>query len=240
MPTQLPTTTPTGQINVTLFRIARLDSDCTIVGGNNSGYTTVGLSSITATPEVEEGTDVEPKNGEGTIMFIVPGDDVVKRFNLSGEMWFFDWEAMELMFGGEVLLGAAGGDFAGQTNGYASPNATAAPPNGVYLETITQQVAQDAGDCVTVGGSFAPYVGDIYGKVKLTLGELSREEGAARLTFTGKATSNPNLFDGPWNDSPIAGYLRNSPWQQVGYSAAEYAAILATVRAGYQDLPTGS
>lgn len=240
MPTNLPTTTPTGQINVTLFRMARLDPDCSIPGGNDSGFVTVGLSSVTATPDVEEGTDVEPKNGAGQIMFQVPGDDIIKRFNLAGEMWFFDWEGMELMFGGETLLGAAGGDFDGLVNGYASPNASAAPPNGVYLETITQQVAQDAGDCITVGGAFAPYVGDIYGKVKLNLGELAREEGAARLTFTGKATSNPNLFNGPWNDSPIAGYLRNSPWQQVGYSATDYATILATARAGYQDLPAGS
>jgi hypothetical protein len=240
MASGLPSNTNVGQVNVCLFRIARLDSDCSIAGGTNGGYVTVGLASINHTPQTEETAEVAPKNGCGDVMYRVPARTVTTGRNLTGELWFFDWEAMELLFGGEVLVGKGGGPFAGDTNGYASPNYTDPPSSGVYLETISQQVAQGAGDCITVGGEFAPYVGDIFGKCVLNLGDITREEGAARLTFSGTATGNPALYDGPWNDSPIAGYLRNSPWQQVGYSAAEYATILATAAAGYQDLAPGS
>ena len=240
MASNLPSDTNVGQYNVCLFRIARLDSDCTIVGGTDGGYVTVGIASINYSPQVEEGTEIAPKNGCDSVMYRIPAEDVVTGLNLSGELIFFSWEAMELLFGGTVLLGAAGGDYAGQTNGYAYPNYDDTPPNGVYLEVITRQVAQGAGDCITAGGVFAPYVGDIFGKCKLRLGDMTREAGGHRLTFTGTAQGNPALYDGPWNDSPVAGYLPTSPFIQVGYSNAEYATILADAGAGYVDLPTGS
>lgn len=240
MPSNLPTTTNTGQLNACLFRVARLAADCSPLGGNNSGYVTAGLASITPTPDVEEGTVFEPKNGCGAIMYTYENPDRVKRFNLSGELLFFDFEAMELMFGGSVILGASGGDFAGEVIGYAHPNYDDAPNNGVYLEVISQVVGEGAGDCVTSEGGFPTYVGTIFGKTRLTIGEVTREENVARLTFTGKARSNPALFDGPFNDWVGEGYIPNSPMIQIGYSDAEYQAILATAAAGYQDLPAAS
>lgn len=240
MASNLPTTTNLGQVNACLFRVARLDVDCSPAQGTNGGYVTAGLASITASPDVEEGTVFEPKNGCGAIMFTYENADRIKRFNLSGELLFFDHEAMELMFGGTVITGASGGPFAGETIGWAAPNYNDAPPNGVYLEVISQRIGEGAGDCVTSDGGFPTHQGTIFGKVRLTLGESTFEEDVARLTFTGKATANPALFDGPFDDWVGTGYIPNSPMVTVGYSAAQYAAILATAAAGYQDLAAAS
>jgi hypothetical protein len=240
MPSNLAGDINLGQFNACVVRVARLDTDCSPSGGNDSGWVTAGLITATATPDVEEGTVFEPKTACGDIAYTFETADKIKRYNLSGEFVFFDWEGMEIMFGGETILGAAGGDFAGEVIGYATPAFTSTANNGVYLEIITQGVAQGAGDCIASGSGFPTYYGNIFGKVKMTPGERVFENDVARVTFTGKATSNPALFDGPWNDYPGAGYIPNSPYVHVGYSAAEYAAILATVAPGYQDLPAAS
>lgn len=240
MPSNLPSDTNVGQINACLFRVARLAADCSPLGGNNSGYVTAGLASFSTTPDVEEGTVIEPKNTCGRVLYTYSADDIVKRHNLSGELYFFDPEGAFVLFGGETILGAAGGDFAGEVIGWASPNYNAPPQNGVYLEIITQNIGEGAGDCQTADGGFPAYTGHIWGKVKLTMGERSFAEEAAVFAFTGKATGNPNLYDGPWNDYPGAGYVRNTPYQFVGYSQEEYEVILASAAAGFADLPAAS
>jgi hypothetical protein len=57
---------------------------------------------------------------------------------------------------------------------------------------------------------------------------------------TGRATSNPALFNGPWNDWVGDGYIPNSPSVEVQYSRAEYEAIAAVARCGFQTLPAAS
>jgi hypothetical protein len=193
-----------------------------------------------SSPDIEEGVRIEPKNACGEIVYTYEGANLVKRHNLSGELYFFDPEAAFVMFGGEVLLGASAGDYAGKAIGWASPNYTDAPTNGVYLEIITTAIGEGAGDCQTSADAYPPYIGHIWGKAKLTLGDRTFEEDAARVTFTGTATGNPNLFDGPWNDYPIEGEVANTPYQYVGYSQAEFDTILADAGPGCADLPTAS
>ena len=229
-----------GQLNACVVRAARLDSDCTPTQGADGGIITAGLATLTADPEIEEGTVFEPKNGCGDIMYTVTQADKIKRFNLTGEFLFFDYEMMALLFGGSTILGRAAGAYNGKVIGHSMPLYSAAATNGVYLEVITQAVVEDAGDCVTAVGGAPAYIGHIFGKCRLTPGSRTFENDVARVAFTGKATNNPSLYDGPWNDYPGTGYVPNSAYSQVGYSAAEYAAILATVTCGYQTLPTGS
>lgn len=229
-----------GQFNACVVRVAALDNDCTILGGVNSGWVTTGLVTMTATPDVEEGTVFEPKTACGSIAYTFEDDDKIKRYNIAGEFIFFDWEGAQLMFGGSVILGAAGGPFAGQVIGWSAPNYNAPTRNGVYLEVIRQGVAEGSGDCITSGSGFPVFYGYAFGKVKMTPGEFTFENDVARFPFTGKATSNPNLFDGPWDDYPGAGYMANSALSVFGYTADEYALILASAGAGLTDLPVGS
>lgn len=241
MASNLPSLTELAQYNAALIRAARLAADCSPVGGADSGYVTIGLATATASPDIEEGSQVRPKNANGVVMYTINNPDIVQGYNLTGEFITYDPEGMELWFGGETVLGAAGGDYAGQVIGYAAPGPSSDPTNGVYLEIITRQVGRGAGDCQATGADFPPYVGHIFPKSKMTIGDRNFEEGEGRLQWTAKVTNNPALYNGPWNDYPGAGYISaDSPYVQVGYSEAEYQAILATAGAGYKTLPAGS
>lgn len=229
-----------GELQACVVRAAALDSDCTPTGGTNGGIVTAGLVTMTADPDIEEGTVYEQKNACGDILFTYNKDDVVKNYTFTGEFGFSDFEMMALLFGGSLILGAGGGPFAGKVIGYADRLYTAARRNGVYLEVITTTVTQGAGDCV-VAGSTAPFaIGHIFGKVKLVPGSQNFADDIKRVAFTGKGSNNPNLFNGPWNDYPGAGYAPNSPHIAVGYSEAQYNAIVAAIHCGYADLAAGS
>lgn len=240
MPSVLPTTENIGLTGVCLFRVARLASDCSPLGGNGSGYITAGIIDFTATPDIQEGTTIAPTTGCGVTAYRKVRQDRLNGYNISGNLVFFDDEGSFQMFGGGVIYGDSGGAFNGEVIGWYAPNYDAAESNGVYLEVISQRIAEGAGDCVSSAGGRPTYVGHVFGKVLLTPGELSLQDDAINMPFTGKASANPALYDGPWNDWPGEGYIPTAPYLRVGYTDAEYAAILAAAAAGTQDLPAGS
>jgi hypothetical protein len=229
-----------GERNVCVFRAAALDASCTPVGGAGTGIVTVGLATMTASPEVEEGTVAEPKNGCGTILFTVSDPDVTKRYNLTGEFLFHDLEMFSLLFGGELIVAPGGHPNAGDTIGWASPGPDSPVHNGVYLEVITQNVGQGLGDCGGGATGNLPYTGHIFGKVRLVPGDRTFENDVAVAAFTGKAFQNPNLYDGPWNDWPGGGYIPTSPHVVIEYTQDEYDAILADAGCGLQATPAAS
>ena len=222
-----------------IVRGARLDADCSVTGGANGGFVTIALMTGTADPEVEEQTAKEPKTACGTTLFSVRKRDLIKGWNLSGDIGFWDFEAMSLMFGGSTVLGESGGDFAGEVIGYADPNFEDTPAQGIYFEIITTTAAEGSGDCIASGTAPVAF-GFIYPKVSFTPGSTSYQDDVTVMSFTGKSTKNPNLYNGPWNDFPGAGYIPNSPRVIVGYTQTEYDAILAAVAPGFVTLPAGS
>lgn len=229
-----------GELNACVLRAAKLDPDCSPTGGVNTGIVTAALVTMTATPVIAQGTNLTQKNACGTTMYTVNQDDKITGYTLTGELAFTDLEAMSMLFGGSTILGAAAGPFAGKVIGYADPNYNAPTRNGVYLEVITQVVAEGAGDCVSSTGAVPVAIGHIFGKVKLVPGAQNFQNDIKRLTFDGSSANNPALFDGPWNDFPGAGYIPNSPHVAVGYSQTQYNAILAGVAPGFTDTSAGS
>lgn len=231
-----------GELNACIVRAASLGADCRPNGGANSGIVTAALVTMTADPEIETPTVFEPKNGCGDIMYTVRPRPRVKGYNLSGTFVFFDYEMMALMFGGQVLLGAAGGWAAGKVAGYAEPLFSTPIPTAIYLEIIRQVATPDGGECIQEGAAAGPAAsGHVFGKVKLVHGSHTFENDVATVAFTGYADANNYLFNGPWNDWPMAGYIPNSPHVEALYSQAQYDAIADVVGCGYQaDLPAGS
>lgn len=240
MPSALPTTENIGFTGVCLIRIANLDSTCAPSQGNSSGFVTAGIADFTATPDIEEGQTIAPTNGCGTVVYRKVRQDRLNGYNLQGNLWFFDAEGMYTMFGGGTITGASGGDYENEVIGWYSRNYDSAEDNGVYLEVIGQRIAEGAGDCVSAAGGRPTYQGFIFGKVLLTPGELSLSDDALQLPFTGKASANPSLYDGPWNDYPGDGYIPNAPIVMIQYDTDEYETILASAGAGLADLPTAS
>lgn len=229
-----------GELQACVLRLARLNSDCRPTGGTSGGIVTAGLVTLTADPVLKEAKEYEQENGCGALLFSFESEDKIKGYRLSGELGFSDFEAMALMFGGDVLLGKNTGDFSGEVIGYYDPVYTSPSRSGIYLEVITTAIESGSGDCFTSSGSTPVAIGHIFGKVKLTPGQKTFADEIKRVTFTGQSRNNPNLYDGPWDDFPAAGYIPNSPHIEVGYSQDEYDAILDVVQCGFVDLPTGS
>ena len=66
-----------GELQACIVRAARLDSDCSPTGGVNGGIVTAALVTLTADPDIEEGTNYEQKNACGDILFTDPSNLVV-------------------------------------------------------------------------------------------------------------------------------------------------------------------
>lgn len=243
MPSALAADTELGQLGASLIRVASLDANCAPAGGDCSGFITTALTSVNPEPDIEEGTVFEPKTAGGVIFYTFRRPDLVKRVNMTIEFIGLDWEQEQILWGGSTIEGGASSFDPGGVVGYALPDYADTPYNGVYLEVIRQQVARGAGDCVTAGGEFAPYVGHIFGKARLTRGGETMEDAPGSITATGFSVSNPNLADGPWNDWPGGGanlWIPRSPWIEIGYTQAQFDAMLALAGPGCIDLDAGS
>jgi hypothetical protein len=237
MATNLPGGACIGQHSVCLIRAAQLTSTCAIEGGVDSGFITTGIISATATPVMLDGTTYEVINGCGDLAWEYTTPDKIRSFDVSGELAFFDHEAMEVLFGGALVVAVPGTPFAGKNIGWSAPLYTAAAPNPIYLEFIVRTAVQGAGEC-TPAGTTTPYaVGHIFPKGRYTPGDFSFAAEAATVTFQGNSTNNPNLNNGPWDDYP-GGNIPSSPYITVSYSKAQYDAMTALARCGYQTLPT--
>lgn len=222
-------------IQACLVRVARLGPDCTPLTGTNAGFVNSGIMSFTTSPEIDEGTTIEPNNGCGGKLFTFRPKGLITRWTITGELGYFSVEQQELMFGGEVLEGIVGGDYAGKAIGYAYPDYTDPPYDGIYMEVISKVIDAEAGECV--GGSGAPpYIGRVLGKVSLVPGDLNQQNDHVPVPFTGVAERNPNIGTGPWGDSPVQGGWTARPVQFAYYSQDEFDAIEALAGPGYVDI----
>lgn len=238
MASALPGDICVGQHSVCLVRAALLGADCTPVGGADTGIVTTGIITATASPEFQDGASFESTNGCGDLAWVYETKRKIRRYNVSGELTYFDHEAMSLLFGGDLVVGDTGTGFAGDNIGWAAPWYTDEQSPDVYLEFITLTAGEGVGDCGNPGDPFPVAHGHIFPKVGLVPGERTMEFDAATLSFEGSSVNNPNIADGPWNDFPGVGGIPNSGYIQVSYSAAEYAAIAALAACGFAVTPT--
>ncbi len=232
MASNLAGATVIGQHSLCLVRAASLDADCSPLGGADSGWSSLGLITLSDSVEAADDFVLEPENGCGKTLFTYtdPGD--ITRHNLSGDFGYHDWEMMKLLFGGSTVLGKAGGPYPGKVIGWQEPGAGANPP-AVYFEVITQNISGTSGECVSGVSGFPPYQGHIYGRAKFRRGDRTFERDTGLISFTAVATSNPNLATGPWLDWPGTGVVGNTMYQTVGYSQAQFDTMVALAGAGY-------
>jgi hypothetical protein len=240
MASALPGDICVGQHSVCIVRAALLDDTCAPVGGADSGIITTGIITATASPELLEGQTFEQVDGCGDIAWTYSTPSKIRRFNLTGELTYFDHEAMQLIFGGSLIVGGAGSEFTGDSIGWAAPNYTDDAPAKVYVEFITKVAGAGIGDCSVGGVAIPAAVGHIFGKSSFVPGDRTFAAEAATLAFTATNEANPNLASGPWGDYPGAGDIPNSPYVQVSYSQAEYDAIADLAACGYVTLASGS
>ena len=240
MPSALPGDVCVGQHSVCIIRAAVLNSNCTPAGGADSGIITTGIITATASPELLDGQTFEQVNGCGDIAWTYVTPARIRKYNLTGELTYFDHEAMSLLFGGSVIVGGSTSDFVGDSIGWAAPNYTDAAPAELYVEFITKVTGQGVGDCSVGGAALPAAVGHCFGKARFVPGDRTFAAEAATLSFTATNVANPNLGSGPWQDYPGVGAMPNSPYFQVSYSQDEYDAIADLAACGFVTLPVGS
>lgn len=233
-----------GHYDVCYLRVGRLSSLCAPEYGDNNGVITVGIVNLDATAEIREGADVEQTNGCGRTMFKVTKQDKVISRTLSGTIATWDYELLELMFGGTLIIGAVGTNGAGKVIGWAEPSAESADRNPVALEVIVRNAGEGEGACTSTAEDRPLYTGVIFPKAFLTLGDYNANEGPHVVNFTGNAENNPNYGSGPWRDWDDASatvFPGDSPMVFVGYDDTDaFLNGLEDGQCGYQETPAAS
>lgn len=234
MASALPGDVCVGQHSVCLIRIANLGRNCAPSTDPNAGIVTAGIVSATATPVFRDEQEYEARTPCGKVAWRFLSKKKIIGYDISGELTYFDHEAMMLLFGGTQVVGAPGTPFDGKVIGWGSSwetDLTTTPAK--YLEFIVRAAPAGVGECIEGGGPFA--VGHIFGRTVFKPGDRTFEGGAATLKFTAKAVANANLGLGPWQDWPGAGTVPDSAHTEASYSLEEYDAIMSIAACGYVD-----
>lgn len=180
------------QVQACAIRVARLDSNGVPTPGAGNMYTSDALTELTATPVYEDADELTQKSACGTTCLDYTGDDSFKRLDVSLTICTSDPFLMAMLGAGDVLVD-------GDVNGWAMPEIGPLTGNGVSIEVWAKRI--DDGD---LDIDF-PYAWWVLPKIKnLRYGEKKFENGASLPVFTGRGYQNPNWFDGPLNDWPVA------------------------------------
>lgn len=225
-----------GQLQACILRVARLDASCIPQSGSNDIITTAGLVSVAATAETEEATKFEQKNGCDSIAWQAEGGcDKIKRYTLAMELATFDYELLELLTGGTLILAngtSAPASWQGKVIGFASPGNDTSCPHGVSMEIFTK-AAYNTGSCSALGAGTPQYVRHIFPRVFLTPGDRTFENDVATASLTGFATPNAAWGRGSTADWIAAAALPgDTPHAEVFAAALPTPSNVGTFGAG--------
>lgn len=208
------------QVHACAMRVTDLDTNGVPLPGPDHIYVTDALTTLTFTPEIADGDEIEEKNACGAICVSYVGDPSFKFLGIELELCTPD-PYLEAMLGrGNVL------EVPGRPAGYAYPPlgelSSAVLGGAVSIELWAKRV---------LDGELDPdYPYAWWAIPKITkLRPAGREFAAAaqKPTFSGNAYENTNWFDGPLNDWPTSSD-RVAQWVPT--------ATLPTVQCGPQAL----
>jgi len=181
------------QVQACAIRVARLDTNGVPLPGANNLYVSDALVSMGFTAVYTNGDEIEDKNACGIVAVNFRGPDSFKRGDVTIQLTTPDPYLVEMLTGGDVLDGAAGGD----PKGYAAPPIGEVTGNGVSVELWSKRV--DDGDL----DADWPYAHWAYPKIKnLRIGDHTHQNGSLLPQLSGQAYENPNWYDGPVGDWP--------------------------------------
>lgn len=204
-------------VNGVALRVSRLDTDGSILPGENSIYTQKAFMSFQFTPEMEEGEEITEKNADGSLCYSSQERSTLKRVSLTLAVCSPDPELEELLLGGTIFTGTDG-----DVLGYASPESgEVANPNGVAIEAWSRAMDQSGKPMaknpfyhwVFPYGAFAPS------------GDRVMENGLMANEYEGWATGNAEFGAGPdgsWGFTTASPYqyarVATAPLDQLGFS----------------------
>lgn len=187
-----------GSIQACAMRVARLLPSGIPAPGTGNLIVTDALVEVTITPVYADGTDVEKKVASGKIKFSLKDVDRFKRVDLSMNVASVDAELHELLAGGDVLTN-------GSAVGYAFPKVGVGTgcddddQDAVSIELWTRHIVE---------GGFIdpdqPYLHWVLPRSYWRIDPRTVNEEIMDNQFVGFGIENPNWFDGPENDWPVA------------------------------------
>lgn len=198
------------------LRVARLGPDCFPIAGVGNGAIATAIATMTATPDVTEGTKFAPQDACGRVVFSAVNPNITNRYNLTLELITTSFELIEILTSSSLIVGAAdaGPDNAwnGKTIGLESPGPTTVSSDGAGLEIWVKNGA-GTGPCGPASTN-PPYVRHVFPKALLELGDRTYEDNVANVKFTGTAEANLAWGEGPWGDYPGLEPMGATPWAQ--------------------------
>lgn len=180
------------QIQACAIRVSKLQANGRTLAGSANLYVSDALVTFTATPVYEDGEEITQKNACGAVCINYKGPDDFKRLDVALVLCTPDPYLSEFLTGGEVLTD-------GDAVGYAYPDIGSVSGNGVSIELWAKRI--DDGD---LDADF-PYAWWAFPKIRnLRIGERQFGNNPLLSPYQGQAVENPNWFDGPLNDWPVA------------------------------------
>lgn len=180
------------QVHICALRVADLDTNGVPTPGTDTLITVDSIVELTLTPVVRDGQQITELGGQGTPCIDYQGDDSVVRYDLALTVCDQNPYVLRALGRGDVLED-------GGVRGYAVPALGAVPSDRVSIEAWAKRI--EDGDLAVEN----PYAWHVLPKVtNLRQGPSTLNNGANRPTFVGRAFENPNWFDGPLNDWPVA------------------------------------
>jgi hypothetical protein len=190
---------------------------------------TKGFISISFSPEVTTGDEIETKAADGSVCVSWKADDSLKRINMNVSLCNVDPEALMLLSGGKAIV-----DGTDKAIGYSSAPVGSTVGNPVSLEVWSYR---------NVGGKpgTPPYWHWAFPYVKVRY-DGEREFGNAALanTFTGQGVGNAALCTSGLPGAAKSRAVGNTA-ELPSYGSAKYAAALVNpfsyVEAGDANIP---
>lgn len=217
------------------LRITRLGADCSPVAGVGNGAIATAIATITATPDVTEGTSFNPTDACGRVVFSAKDPSVTNRYTFEMELIGVDYEFIEIATSSSLILGASGsgpsGSWANKAIGIERPGPTTANTDGFGLEVWVKNGA-GTGSCGPASTN-PPYVRHVFPRVLAELGARTFTNEVANATFSGTAEANISWGEGPYGDFPGATVPGGTPWMEF----FDVAANLPEAECGAVEVP---
>lgn len=186
---------------VCAIRAARLGADCKVVPGMTGGFASSGIMTFGATSEKETGQEYEIKNGCGDIAHYFRDCDRVKNLNLTMEFTGFDFEALEILTGGQLALDNAETP---KVVGISDPGINNACGYGSYLEIWTKSIV-GTNNCNVASGTGFGWFRVVFPRAILSFDDTTYQNDVETVKLSGYGFANPAITDvGPFNDYPLS------------------------------------
>lgn len=208
----MPVATCFSSLQLCGTRIAELNSAGSPVNGAGRGYMSTAAIKADIKVELEKGDEFTQKNGCGAICAYFRDCDRVKGVSITLELCQLDSDLISMLVGGDTFSSA------GKVIGMQLPSTTASCDAGTSLELWSKAWDGVSAAVPAFTTPSAAYFHWVFPKVTWSLGDITLENGIAKIPVVGNGVENPRITaNGPFDDwpTPIAnagGITRVAGW----------------------------